>query len=62
LVGYDSNQNDYSAIGNTGGLNHVSLKVEELPAHTHTDNGHQHYVSLMTSHAGQHAHTYRYFF
>ena len=47
LVGYDSNQKDYNAIGNIGCLSHVSLKTEELPEHTHTDSGHTHFVSLI---------------
>ena len=59
LVGYDSNQKDYNAIGNTGGLSHVGLKTGELPEHTHTDSGHSHFMSLTTSNGGQHAHNYK---
>jgi microcystin-dependent protein len=40
LVGHDSYNQDYSLIGNTGGLSHVGLKTGELPEHTHTDSGH----------------------
>ena len=58
LVGYDSNQKDYNAIGNNGGLSHVCLKTGKLPAHTHTDSGHSHYVSLRTSNDGSHSHKY----
>jgi microcystin-dependent protein len=58
LVGYDSNQKDYNAIGNTGGLSHVGLKTGELPEHTHTDSGHSHYISLISSQGGSHYHDY----
>jgi hypothetical protein len=58
LVGYDSNQKDYNAIGNNGGLSHVGLKIGELPEHAHTDSGHSHYVSLRTSTDGDHFHRY----
>jgi microcystin-dependent protein len=47
LVGYDSKQNDYNEIGNTGGISHVRLTVDELPEHTHSDSGHSHNMSLV---------------
>jgi microcystin-dependent protein len=59
LVGHNSYNQDYSSIGNTGGLSHVRLKTGELPAHTHTDSAHSHYVSLTTSNGGEHAHNYK---
>jgi microcystin-dependent protein len=56
LVGHDSYNQDYSSIGNTGGLSHVGLKTGELPEHTHTDSGHSHSVSLTSSYEGEHNH------
>ncbi len=56
LVGHDSYNQDYSSIGNTGGLSHVGLKTGELPEHTHTDSGHTHSVSLTSSYEGEHNH------
>jgi microcystin-dependent protein len=58
LVGYSKNSNDYNQIGKTGGLSHVSLNIQQLPAHTHDDSGHNHYVSLSTSLSGEHQHNY----
>jgi microcystin-dependent protein len=58
LVGYSKNSNDYNQIGKTGGLSHVSLNIQQLPAHTHDDSGHNHYVSLSTSSSGEHRHEY----
>jgi microcystin-dependent protein len=59
LVGYSKNSNDYNQIGKTGGLSHVSLNIQQLPAHTHDDSGHDHYLSLSTTSSGQHNHEYK---
>ena len=58
LFGYDKNSNDYSIVGKTGGLSHVSLNVQQLPEHTHTDTGHSHYISLTSSWNGSHEFNY----
>ena len=59
LVGYDENKNEYNKIGKTGGLDNVRLKIEEMPEHNHQENGHSHRVSITSSVAGSHAHTYK---
>lgn len=41
IVGYDPDDSDYNAIGDTGGAKTVTLDVTQIPAHTHSyaDNG-----------------------
>ena len=39
LVGVDENDNDFKTIGKTGGEKTHKLKVEEMPAHQHNQNG-----------------------
>lgn len=42
IVGQDTASNDYKDIGQKGGLKEVALTTEQLPAHKHTDAGHNH--------------------
>jgi microcystin-dependent protein len=50
IVGYDSSNIDYNSVGKTGGLEEVTLSIDELPSHTHTMTG-------STESAGSHTHT-----
>lgn len=50
IVGYDSLNIDYNSVGKTGGLEEVTLSIDELPAHTHAMTG-------STGSAGGHTHT-----
>ncbi|REE00532.1 tail fiber protein [Marinoscillum furvescens] len=50
IVGYDERVADYDTTGRTGGLEEVSLSINEMPAHSHN-------VSGTTSTAGSHTHT-----
>jgi len=50
IVGYDSSNIDYNSVGKTGGLEEVTLSIDELPSHTHTMTG-------STASAGPHTHT-----
>ncbi|MDR1623912.1 MAG: tail fiber protein [Tannerellaceae bacterium] len=36
IVGYDNSSGDYNAIGKTGGLETVTLSIEQMPTHSHT--------------------------
>ncbi|MEM9685560.1 MAG: hypothetical protein AAF934_01390 [Bacteroidota bacterium] len=47
IVGYNSSSSDYDTIGNTGGLNQVTLTQEQLPSHHHTGTTHD---------SGEHSH------
>lgn len=42
LVGYKSTDTDFSTIGNEGGAKTVTLTVDQMPKHTHTQNPHGH--------------------
>jgi len=35
VVGYDSAKNDYNNLGKTGGLDEVTLTIEQIPSHSH---------------------------
>lgn len=38
IVGYDSTKTDYNEIGKTGGLEKVTLTINEIPSHDHVKN------------------------
>jgi microcystin-dependent protein len=59
VVGLDKNHQEYSNVGNAGGNDFVKLTVNQMPSHTHTDSGHNHYVSITTSAGGDHGHSYQ---
>jgi hypothetical protein len=59
LIGLDKNDVDYSSIGKTGGLRNVELTVDQMPSHTHIDQGHSHDVDLNTDSSGLHHHFYK---
>jgi microcystin-dependent protein len=42
LVGLDTSITDFNTIGKTGGSSTVTLTVQELPSHTHTQDSHSH--------------------
>lgn len=48
IVGYDPADTDYDTVGNTGGLEEVTLTEAQLPSHSHTG---------YTSTSGEHTHT-----
>jgi microcystin-dependent protein len=56
IVGYQSPSADYSTIGNTGGVQSVTLSVAQLPAHSHTVNSHNHAIDIQTDATGEHLH------
>ena len=49
-------ETQYSSAGKTGGLNRVQLTVNQMPEHTHNDNGHRHSIDLNTDSSGLHDH------
>jgi len=60
LIGRDDDINsDTAKIGMTGGESRVTLSVDEMPHHTHLDQGHNHNVNLATNHVGEHSHNYK---
>jgi microcystin-dependent protein len=44
-VGRDSSQTEFDALGETGGAKTHTLSIAEMPAHTHTQNAHNHGTS-----------------
>lgn len=57
IVGYDPNDSDYNAIGNTGGLKEVSLTEAQNGEHTHfastsSSGAHTHGIDLNINSAG----------
>jgi microcystin-dependent protein len=58
LVGLDKTREEYSSVGNAGGNDFVRLTVNQMPSHTHSDSGHNHYLNINTNDAGNHAHNY----
>lgn len=42
VVGYDSSQTEFDALGETGGAKTVTLTSAEMPSHTHVQNAHGH--------------------
>lgn len=62
FVGRDDTNTDYFTIGKTGGKSHVRLTVDQIPKHTHPDNGHSHSINLNTDSSGSHRHQYKDFF
>jgi microcystin-dependent protein len=42
IVGYDSSQTEFDALGETGGAKTVTLTTAEMPVHTHVQNAHSH--------------------
>ena len=60
LIGRDDDVNsDTAKIGMTGGQSRVTLSVDEMPHHTHLDQGHNHNVNLGTNFVGDHSHYYK---
>ncbi|SNR16923.1 hypothetical protein [Tenacibaculum jejuense] len=45
IVGFDAENPEYNQAKKTGGLSEVQLTVQELPAHTHEDSGHDHNIN-----------------
>lgn len=58
FVGQDNTSSDYSLVGNKGGFNTVKLTVDQMPSHTHNDNGHRHSTDLSTNEFGAHYHEF----
>ena len=54
VVGLDSSQTEFDALGETGGAKTVTLTTAQIPSHTHTQNSHTH--SGTTSTNGNHGH------
>ena len=54
-VGLDSTQTEFDSLGETGGAKTITLTVEQMPSHTHTQNAHNH--SASSGSAGSHTHT-----
>lgn len=52
IVGYATNESDYATIGNTGGANRVSLRIGEMPRHSHS-------VGVTIEEGGRHNHEIR---
>jgi microcystin-dependent protein len=50
VVGYNSAETDYNAIGKTGGAKQVTLTEAQMPEHNHTGT---------TNSGGSHTHTYQ---
>ena len=44
LVGIDSSQTEFSAVGKTGGEKVHTLTVDEMPSHTHEQQEHEHLI------------------
>lgn len=68
-VGVDSTQTEFNTSGKTGGAKTHSLKVAELPEHTHVITEHDHYmghehvieaITVNTEKAGEHDHHARF--
>ncbi|MBL6445664.1 hypothetical protein JMN32_05050 [Fulvivirga sp. 29W222] len=60
IVGYDPNDNDYDAIGKTGGEKEVTLTEAQLPVHKHDismESAGNHIHNASTGSAGSHSHT-----
>ncbi|CAF1033682.1 unnamed protein product [Brachionus calyciflorus] len=58
LVGLNSENFEYSKIGNIGGLNKVKLDVSQLTSHYHMDEGHSHDINMQSTNDGLHTHLY----
>lgn len=59
LVGKNEEDNDYKAVGNTGGLNKVQLTVDQMPSHMHENEAHSHLIYMKTEESGSHTHNYK---
>ena len=46
LVGIDSSQTEFSAVGKTGGEKAHTLTVDEMPSHTHIQDSHSHTIEV----------------
>jgi len=57
VVGLDSSQLVFNALGNTGGASTHVLTSAEMPTHTHTQNAHTHTQDAHTHTQDQHTHT-----
>lgn len=59
VVGYDSSDPSYNAIGKTGGEKQTTLNIDQIPAHNHsgtTNNSGSHGHTGRTAPAGNHRH------
>ena len=52
IVGVDPNDSDFNEAGNTGGSKTVTLNIDQIPAHAHTQQG-----TLNTSTTPPHTHS-----
>ena len=62
IVGLDSNDSDFNALGKTGGAKTVTLTKEQIPAHNHSatvsiNSGGAHTHSTSSNTTGAHTHT-----
>lgn len=56
-VGLDATQTEFDVLGETGGAKTVTLTANEMPVHTHTQNGHTHIQNSHTHTNTAHNHT-----
>lgn len=45
IVGYNSAETEFDALGETGGAKTHTLTKEQMPSHTHTQNAHTHTIN-----------------